>query len=1395
MIQVPLALRTAIHSPTNQPVDLYELYLDSGPLFYADQNIAWGGNTYTAGVLSRSAIKRCMDGQVDSVSVRLSNVDTGLANILLNNDIEGRRLVVRKIDRTVASLSIVLFDGRMERPSHITEAEATIEANHIIGSIDFDAPARTFDDFCPWDFKGVECRYAGSELACDHSWARCNELVNIDSYGGFRFIPHSGSLQYKQTETARFLLLFRRKKTKYISVAFNAVDDTPYGVPIPIIYGRVQIAGIVIEHEDVGDAMKLLVAFCVGHIPDLFYLRANQAAVTDFTVHHGGFGGSGDQVADARFPHSYPYNLLAYVGMTIPSDVSAVDSAPSVTAVVMGRDVSLFDALGQFIGTGWTDSPVWNTRDFMCLPLAQGGMGIPEDLIDDVENFRTAAYCSELVVDNTNDQKMFSPPVIPEDFSYERYQSTGVDGADPTVDGPYSEFEPGTDDDTSTEPAPVNVKRFTLNVAIAKQEKAVDILFKKLLPSFRGYLTQNAAGKLQIRCERPVKTATLTSGAGVGGNYFLSSGDQFAVGDTVILAPFTTRAELAKINGSGSTWLSLETSARFEHNVADLVVQVQMAFDESNIVRDFEYPLSDQQSSTNRVTIKYVDAPAGFAERELHVNDYDHQAQVHKVNNEDVDGGAIDSYFQAWRIGQWLRAKRRDLGKFCSFVADIKATLLEVGDVIAVSAGEVGLQVVPFIVNEISFEPDDEVSLLCQLYAPGIYDDEAPQCTVVVPTIFPQPIDQTAAVLAPNILGATCTPIYGAGVYGFAGTITLPVSDPAYSHLKTIHVVGIGQHGETLEVCAPIASADFDPDEGGVITWRGPNFPRDGAVHYWRLEFRVANEDGTQTLAPFALTAVEIAPVLVTACSAVDASTLVLTDPKYHARWKDPGLHVVINITLSINSEDSEPVTIWLVMGGRRIWQGWWSVAGEDQVISIGLAGSSNDAIYSPIGEDEDWTVIAAPGRIEKDGTSASELESDPFTVAAPPVPADTWISSAAIDELVYYKTIVGYAWCFGNISFHALLDSAEFKSWEAYVQLGTYAGGVWTPAPASNPDSIDKPFVDGDESTNKGGVTTDGNEVNIRHTWPWGMPGATDTDRTLRMRMQAVSRRDGDTATTQACWAGTAPTGVQYSADHKYAYLTPDITKAKVVITWDDSMVGDGLTTTGGKPKVKTGPGLTINVDGKVVPNLGATVGLNPSGQLMIPSHSLGVVEFGGTVQPYGFYFGLPNPYDTEIPRLILNTADWKVYRNTGGAWTKAQDPADLIAGTITALVQLVSPVIAGGTITGASITLTNGAVSVAIDNVQDSGLNNSYGIKIRNGNARVAIGYNAIVILDSDNHPRWQVFADGTITGYDASQTVGLILDAYNHQILAKDAGGNTRVVISGMGTGSIEINGRSL
>ena len=746
MIQISTALASALAAVANRPVDLYEMHLADGTSVYlADQDITWNGQRYLPYVETRSDIRRYMRDQFDRVTVTISNVDGFLAQLLANHDVEGGTLIVRKIDTTVTDDSIPLFYGLLQQAGAVDELRGTLQAMEYLGGIDYDAPGRTFGPFCGFPFKGAECGYAGSNTTCDHSWSNCTANSNTARFGGFRFMPASGTFQTQQVTRERFLLFFSRKKTQNITVAFNSLDDTPYDVPIPMVLGRTQVQGIPIEHQDVGAVVFSLVAFCVGPMDFYTYVLANTAqlvGIDSLSEHFGELGGTGAQTVDA-FLGTYEYNLLGYCGIRVPSDVSVVDPAPAITAVIGGSHVNKYDNTGTLNQFAWSDNPIWNTRHFLTCPAAQGGLGLPAAWFDDVWHFSEAVYCDTFITDGTNDQKIYEPTSLPDGFTvganYKRFRSTGVQGYDPATDGPYSTFAAGVDDDTSRAPATVQIKRFTLNVAIAQQATAIDILQQKLLPAFRGFTRQSKAGKIQICVEKANPHGAMTANSAVGAtSLYCSTPGAFAAGDMLILSTFTTRAEMGKVLSVASDHIVLSIAAANAHLIGEELLKVAMHLNDSNVVgnRPIQYPISDRQSPINRVTVKYVDAPAGFEARPLQVNDYEHQARVRKVNNEDLDGSGIDSFFQAYRIGEWKRALYRDLGKFISIPANITAAPLEVGDVIAASAAEFGLVCLPFRVIELGFRADDEVDVVGQLYSTDVYDDAAPQATVTVPTVF-----------------------------------------------------------------------------------------------------------------------------------------------------------------------------------------------------------------------------------------------------------------------------------------------------------------------------------------------------------------------------------------------------------------------------------------------------------------------------------------------------------------------------------------------------------------------------------------------------------------------------------------------------------------------------------
>lgn len=739
MMSLGGSLHTAIHAAVNSPRTLVEIYAAAGTLRYSDQALTWNGESYSARVIDRGEVQATMT-EIDSVRIRLDNIDRAL-DAYPSATLRGRRLIVRLIDASVADDSVVLFHGVIRAAGARNERERSIEAVTLLGGYDQEIPGRLVHLECGWPFRGEECGYAGAQTQCDRSWARCSALANTNRFGGIRFTPHQGVFSYSTTEMKRFLLFFVRRKKTQQTATFAAVDDSAQGLPLPIALGRVHLAGMPIQHADEGGVLKAIAAFCVGPIESLDYLRANDALVVDWTGHIGQYGGTGAQTVDSRFPGGYPYNLIAYAGLTIPSDVAAVDNAPTVSAVVMGSLVKSWDSGGTFISLAWSDNPVWNTQHVMGLRLPQGGMGIDEQWFDVVHHAAEAAYCDALVSDASGDQKIYTPEeVASPGEDYRRYQSTGVDGVEVDADGPYADFVP-TDNDTQT-PTTVQTKRFTLNIALTRSERAVDVILRRLLPCYRGYVRYSQAGKIQICVERADRWTTLASGAAAGASSItVASGSAVAGGDLLIVsAGVAATAECVTVGAVAGASVTLANSTVRAHANGARVYRVAARLDSS--IRTAPVEWVEDSAEVNRVIVNFVDAPSGFQARALHVNDYDAQEATRRIEPETIEAQGVDSYRQAYAIGAWELAKRSTLATRLRAVADIRATLIEIGDVVAMDDDGVGVHAV--VVTRVSRRADYEVEIEGRLYDPAAYVDTAPRATAPVPSLVaPPPIDES----------------------------------------------------------------------------------------------------------------------------------------------------------------------------------------------------------------------------------------------------------------------------------------------------------------------------------------------------------------------------------------------------------------------------------------------------------------------------------------------------------------------------------------------------------------------------------------------------------------------------------------------------------------------------
>lgn len=508
MISVSSEFLASLTGVTARLSDVVEIETPGGWTYWADHAFEWNGRAYLGRLLSRSAIERGMGPELDRVTLTFSNAD-GVWRTTWAASPVGQRVFVRRLDRSiegsggdaVVENSVVIFAGVIRRVTKLDAEVAECECVELLGDALGEIPGREFQLECPWDFKSEQCGYVGAEATCDKSWARCSALANTDGFGGMRYIPHTGTFAFSESVMRRSFLLFLRRKTVWRTGQFESVDSTPYGTPLPIVFGRAPMAGIVIHHADEGTVLKGLAAFCVGPIHSIDYLRANDELVAEWTAYIGEAGGSGAQVTDPRFPDGYPYNRVAYVSLEVPSAAAQVDAAPTIHGLVKGMQVRQFNGSGAFTGFAWSANPMWVMLGLLQLPLAEGGAGLPETWFDLAALGSEAAYCDQLVDDVSGDQRIVEPTSgdVAVGDEYQRFRSVGVPG-DEMTGGPYVEAG-DIADDTGAAPT-VQIARWTLNGALARRTRTVDVLHT-MLRCCRAYRRYSGSGQIQFVVDRP----------------------------------------------------------------------------------------------------------------------------------------------------------------------------------------------------------------------------------------------------------------------------------------------------------------------------------------------------------------------------------------------------------------------------------------------------------------------------------------------------------------------------------------------------------------------------------------------------------------------------------------------------------------------------------------------------------------------------------------------------------------------------------------------------------------------------------------------------------------------------------------------------------------------------
>jgi hypothetical protein len=155
-------------SGTNAPIEVYDVYLEDETLHFAafDRDIEFftpsgDPETYLGLGVSRDPIRTSAETTVDSVTIRLDNVNKAMSSYVANNELRGRKIIVRKIFADISGTwdaddDIYLFNGIINRPS-LGESVMEIECVSRVGTLEVESPRRLYDIMCPWRFAGTGC--------------------------------------------------------------------------------------------------------------------------------------------------------------------------------------------------------------------------------------------------------------------------------------------------------------------------------------------------------------------------------------------------------------------------------------------------------------------------------------------------------------------------------------------------------------------------------------------------------------------------------------------------------------------------------------------------------------------------------------------------------------------------------------------------------------------------------------------------------------------------------------------------------------------------------------------------------------------------------------------------------------------------------------------------------------------------------------------------------------------------------------------------------------------------------------------------------------------------------------------------------------------------------------
>lgn len=156
----------------------------------------------------------------------------------------------------------------------------------------------------------------------------------------------------------------------------------------------------------------------------------------------------------------------------------------------------------------------------------------------------------------------------------------------------------------------------------------------------------------------------------------------------------------------------------------------------ANVLKgSFKWVLGNRQKAINVIDLAFRDVTQDFRLVHLILRNDEHIAKTKKRSKFEVNGQAIDSYNQAYRIAAGMLAELRDSDFFYEWTSDKSALLLEEGDVVAITDAGSGVYNFPVRIESIDISVDGgfcKASFTARKYTTTLYDDSVAERTIPV---------------------------------------------------------------------------------------------------------------------------------------------------------------------------------------------------------------------------------------------------------------------------------------------------------------------------------------------------------------------------------------------------------------------------------------------------------------------------------------------------------------------------------------------------------------------------------------------------------------------------------------------------------------------------------------